>query len=656
MNRRWTMLMFATLPLLSATAGVEVDCSPFGWFVHEVNDSRGNPDPYRFTVIYRLRPNGVAPIAAHQGLRLCPGDVLETWHGATTTLVRGNNVASVVAEGGSVLHFSDRIVQQAGTVTYLMPSGWRESVEATLKDGALLVSSMFSTVQVSMSGPSCDPTVEVSVSALDDPFTGNSTTPNPSAHGARLTRLDAMGRPRGQSLELHGDESAQLPPDGKLPVRGEPMSDAAYQSFQRMEPRLRVPLTQRGPPTDEERQALTPSERRLVVYADVRPAVLRLNGLNWSPWGWFSVVREGEKRWEAARMMRLPPGQSVVEVTLSDGRQGRVMTPATGAIVVDLRERKELQTPPVQATSVSTAATVVLPCGIPILGWPTGETYIPDVADLYMHFVGLSEGQFCMGSQLGVGDEDEHPQHPVKVSAFLMGESEVTQAQWRRVVEAAKARGDADAAMLNADPSYAKGATRPVEQVSWCDVVRFANALSRLDDRSPAYEITESCAVRWVDGANGYRLPTEAEWEFAARAGTTTNYASGDDEADLARVGWYGSNSGSKTHDVCTTAEKPWGLCDLHGNLWEWVFDTYDSEVYASRGPTLILDPGHPMYDVGGSSAIAETAHLGFSRVVRGGSWYYKPTFARSANRYRLTPSSTSWLVGFRLVLSTSAR
>jgi formylglycine-generating enzyme required for sulfatase activity/serine/threonine protein kinase len=272
----------------------------------------------------------------------------------------------------------------------------------------------------------------------------------------------------------------------------------------------------------------------------------------------------------------------------------------------------------------------VRPCELSALGAPTGETHKPKVEGLDMPLVGLSAGQFCMGSPDGVGDVDEHPQHPVKVAGCLMGKSEVTQAQWRAVVKAAKVANDADGAGLNEDPSYFKGDKLPVENVSWCDVTRFANALSRLVGRAPVYEITDGCAVRWINGGDGYRLPTEAEWEYAARGGTTTAYATGDDEAALALAGWYGAliddggNSGGKTHDVCTAPKQPWGLCDLHGNVWEWVFDVYDSGTYARRAAASTVDGGPSTFD--GSATLAESADRGASRVLRGGSWTAGPS------------------------------
>ena len=134
-------------------------------------------------------------------------------------------------------------------------------------------------------------------------------------------------------------------------------------------------------------------------------------------------------------------------------------------------------------------------------------------------------------------------------------------------------------------------------------------------------------------------MPTEAEWEYAARAGTTTAYATGDDEAALARAGWYGGRrgySGYSIHDVCTAPEKPWGLCDLHGNVFEWVWDGY-----SAYGPGEVINP---------------RGKGGEQRVLRGGSWHDGPEVARSANRLGYGPSNSFRDVGFRLLLSAPER
>jgi formylglycine-generating enzyme required for sulfatase activity len=156
-------------------------------------------------------------------------------------------------------------------------------------------------------------------------------------------------------------------------------------------------------------------------------------------------------------------------------------------------------------------------CGVQPTGGTTGKTHKPQLPGLDMTFVGLSNGSFCMGSPEDMGEDDERPQRQVTVSGFMLGKSEVTQAQWKTVVLAAQAKNDPDAAALDPAPSRSKGDKLPVVQVSWCDVTRFANALSGLEGHAPVYQITvdakkpKDCTVSWLANGKGYRLPTEAE-------------------------------------------------------------------------------------------------------------------------------------------------
>lgn len=254
-------------------------------------------------------------------------------------------------------------------------------------------------------------------------------------------------------------------------------------------------------------------------------------------------------------------------------------------------------------------------------------------------FVSLPGGRFTMGRPEGeTGYSDELPQHDVTLSPFYMGKSEVTQTQWRTVVEAARARGDEDASHLSLSPAHFRGAALPVEQVSWCDAARFANALSRLEGLQAVYSVLADCDaagdVRWDPSANGVRLPTEAEWEYAARAGASTAYATGATEPDLFQLGWYLSNSSGTTHPICTAKTKPWGLCDMHGNVAEWTFDWYDA--YSSAALTSPTGP-----------------QSGSQRVVRGGGYKDRPSAVRSDVRNTLPPSSSRDGLGFRLAAFT---
>ncbi len=234
--------------------------------------------------------------------------------------------------------------------------------------------------------------------------------------------------------------------------------------------------------------------------------------------------------------------------------------------------------------------------------------------------VKLSPGRFMMGSSYG--DDDETP-HPVRIShSFSMGKTEVTQGLYKQVMG------------KNPSKFSSCGDSCPVEQVSWYDVVTFVNKLSELEGLEACYEINGE-NVSWPRGLSckGYRLPTEAEWEYAARAGLSTTYSG---STNLSEVGWYKDNSDSKIHPVAQKRANAWGLYDMSGNVWEWTWDWYDAKYYQSSSD---VDPVGP--------------HGGSIRVVRGGSWLFKASYARVANRSNYGPSYRSVNLGFRLSKST---
>jgi formylglycine-generating enzyme required for sulfatase activity len=231
--------------------------------------------------------------------------------------------------------------------------------------------------------------------------------------------------------------------------------------------------------------------------------------------------------------------------------------------------------------------------------------------------VRISGGTFTMGSPDTEPDSynDERPQHSVTVSGFFMGIYEVTQGEYR--------------AVMGNNPSYFTGDNLPVETVSWYDAIAYCNALSRREGLTPAYTRSGD-TVTWNRGANGYRLPTEAEWEYACRAGTTTPYYTG---SSVDNAGWYRDNSEGTTHPVGQKQANAWGLYDMHGNVWEWCWDWYGS--YAN-GPQT--DP--------------QGALAGADRVLRGGSWIIFGQYLRSADRFNYYPSRGDGYLGFRLVRS----
>jgi formylglycine-generating enzyme required for sulfatase activity len=243
-------------------------------------------------------------------------------------------------------------------------------------------------------------------------------------------------------------------------------------------------------------------------------------------------------------------------------------------------------------------------------------------------------------SLMGSPDDDkdaydvEKPQHEVGISGFYLGETEVTQAQYEAVMGKGK------------NPSSIVGQSTdrfPVESVSWRDAVDFCNKLSELEGKKPYYAI-EGEAVRVPSRYGpGYRLPTEAEWEYACRAGTTTRYSFGDDENALGEYAWYSVNSGGQTHSVGGKKPNGFGLHDMHGNVWEWCQDVYDTK-YDTSSPKR--DP------VNEPSSPAPAAY----RVIRGGGWVNVPLFARSACRNSRKPEVQEYDLGFRLARVQSPR
>jgi formylglycine-generating enzyme required for sulfatase activity len=218
----------------------------------------------------------------------------------------------------------------------------------------------------------------------------------------------------------------------------------------------------------------------------------------------------------------------------------------------------------------------------------------------------IPAGIFQMGNRHG--KDDERPVHSVRIDSFLIDKHEVTQAEYEKL-------GKIEAF---ANPSHFKGPDLPVEQVTWPQAARFCNARSRLEGLKPCYnEETGDCDF----AANGYRLPTEAEWEYACRAGTDADYSFGNETRKLGDFAWFAGNSAKKTHAIGQKKPNPWGLFDMHGNVAEWCQDVYDKGYYAGSPD---VNPRGP----------AE----GKEYVLRGGSWKSPAEDLRSFSRLGETP------------------
>jgi len=249
-----------------------------------------------------------------------------------------------------------------------------------------------------------------------------------------------------------------------------------------------------------------------------------------------------------------------------------------------------------------------------------------------MRFVLIPAGSFQMGSPEGEGEADEHPRHEVRISRpFYLSIHEVTQGQYLAVTGKNpswfSARGGGKEAVKT--PSTDE---HPVETVSWFDAMRFSNMLSEREGLAPFYTVAEP-SVQVHDWAGpGYRLPTEAEWEYACRASSQMRYSFSDVATELSRYAWFSDFSGQVTHPVGQKLVNTWGLYDMHGNVWEWCWDWYSADYYKH---STSVDARGP-----------EQANF---RVRRGGSFGDSPADLRSAVRTRLGPMIRSRFVGFRL-------
>jgi len=237
-----------------------------------------------------------------------------------------------------------------------------------------------------------------------------------------------------------------------------------------------------------------------------------------------------------------------------------------------------------------------------------------------IEMIAIAAGAFMMGSPEDELERNssEAPQHEVNVAAFFMGKYPITQAQWKAVAALPQINRE-----LEPDPSEFKGDKLPIDQVSWHDAVEFCDRLSSHTGRD-------------------YRLPTEAEWEYACRAGTTTPFHFGETiTTDLANYNGDSDSPKGEYRKATTPVDhfgiaNAFGLCDMHGNVYEWCQDHWHDNYEGA--PT------------DGSAWLSENEND--DRVLRGGSWVYFPRYCRSAYRYYKKPDTRTDYIGFRVVCS----
>ncbi len=247
-------------------------------------------------------------------------------------------------------------------------------------------------------------------------------------------------------------------------------------------------------------------------------------------------------------------------------------------------------------------------------GYGVGSDFVETAAGLNMKMVWVEGGEFLMGGTTEQGsdaDDNEKPVRRVKLDSYYIGECEVTQAQWEKVMGTSIHQQASEAGYL---ANYGAGPDYPMYYISWEEAQAFCSELSRLTERT-------------------YRLPTEAQWEYAARGGKKADGTKYSGSWSIDAVAWCSDNSGSSTHPVKSKQQNGLGLYDMSGNAWEWCSDWYGS-TYNENDTNNPTGPSSDSY-----------------RVLRGGSWNYVARFCRVSSRRRLSPGSRLYDISFRVVV-----
>ncbi|MDR0597971.1 MAG: formylglycine-generating enzyme family protein [Treponema sp.] len=255
---------------------------------------------------------------------------------------------------------------------------------------------------------------------------------------------------------------------------------------------------------------------------------------------------------------------------------------------------------------------------------PSGANAQTYSSDVFLDFVKIEGGFFIMGSPATeVSRHNDEAQHQVMVGSFYMGKNEVTQREYEQV--------------MRTNPSRFHGASLPVERVSWFDAVTYCNTRSIIEGLTPAYVIRET-EILWDHNADGYRLPTEAEWEYACRGGTRAAFNVGNNitpyqanfDGNYPYNRQFKGRYRARTTTARSFAPNNWGLYDMHGNVYEWCWDQYKPYDDSPSLDGFLSSPG----------------------IIRGGSWTSEARFLRSANRAFLDHTAKTDYVGFRVVRS----